>query len=407
MINAPIINAGYGKGHSMYSRKLRGTVICAILLLATGAAAGMDQGDPARNLLTGSDGNSSPSLSETAVDQSPCAGCCDVVGCQSYCCPRWTASADFIVLDRIGGAHQTLVEAVPRAAAPNFGDVFTTPGAEILNSNDLRQGFSSGPRVGLIRHGDSGYDLELSYFQIDGWSSDTTVVPDPADWLVMRAPGHWLFTSDPAGWPGWIQTNQHPWQAMAWEYATELYSAEFNIRWNPSCRVTVLAGFRWVNLRDNLRGALSPPTMPEPPFWNGTTRNNLYGFQIGADGKIWERGRFSIEGLAKAGIFDNNAEATTEVSVIHKSVHSASASTNDAAFVGETGLQCKYRVAKSLVLKAGYEAIWLEGVALAPGQIQETYTTTRFIGSTVQALGVNCSSGVFCHGATAGLEYSF
>jgi len=25
----------------------------------------------------------------------------------------------------------------------------------------------------------------------------------------------------------------------------------------------------------------------------------------------------------------------------------------------------------------------------------------------VQALGVNCSSGIFYHGATAGLEYSF
>ena len=39
-----------------------------------------------------------------------------------------------------------------------------------------------------------------------------------------------------------------------------------------------------------------------------TTRNNLYGFQIGADGKLFERGRFSIDGLVKAGIFDNDAE---------------------------------------------------------------------------------------------------
>ena len=38
--------------------------------------------------------------------------------------------------------------------------------------------------------------------------------------------------------------------------------------------------------------------------------NNLYGFQIGADGKLLERGRFSIDGLVKAGIFDNNAEQT-------------------------------------------------------------------------------------------------
>ena len=141
----------------------------------------------------------------------------------------------------------------------------------------------------------------------------------------------------------------------------------------------MLAGFRWVNLRENLVGALAPPTISwEPPFWNATTTNNLYGFQIGADGKILERGRFSIDGLVKAGIFDNNAEQTTAVSVIHKSVYSASASTNHAAFVGETGLQCKYQVTKGLSLRAGYEVIWLEGVALAPGQIQETHVATRW-----------------------------
>ena len=85
----------------------------------------------------------------------------------------------------------------------------------------------------------------------------------------------------------------------------------------------------------------------------------------------------------------------------------ASASTNPAAFVGETGLQCKYQVTQRLLLRAGYEAIWLQGVALAPGQIQETYHTDIEGQSTMQALGVNCGSGVFYHGATAGLEYSF
>lgn len=170
----------------------------------------------------------------------------------------------------------------------------------------------------------------------------------------------------------------------------------------------MLAGFRWLNLRENLVGALSPPTLAtEPPFWNTTTSNNLFGFQIGVDGEILKRGRFSINGLVKAGIYDNNAEQTTAVSVIAKQVSSASATTNHAAFIGETGLQCKYQVADGLLVRAGYQVIWLEGVALAPGQIQETYTTTKILENTVQALGVNCNSGVFYHGATVGLEYSF
>jgi hypothetical protein len=312
----------------MNSRKLFGTVICAFLVLATSSAAALGQNDPAAyRLLTGNGEDSPPSFSETMADQSQCAGCCDVGGCQSYCCPRWTASADFIILDRIGGANQTLVERVPL-----HDDPFRTPGAEALNGNDFQQGFCGGPRVGLIRHGDCGYDLELSYFQIDGWSSARSVGPDdPIDWLVMRAPG------------GFTQTNQPPdlaTQAMVWEYATKLYNAELNVRWNPSSRVTMLVGFRWMNLGENLVGTLNPTTFTWEQsywnFWNGTTTNNLYGFQIGADGKIWERGRFSINALVKAGIFDDDAEQTTAVSVIAKQVRSASASTNHAAFVGET-----------------------------------------------------------------------
>ena len=136
-------------------------------------------------------------------------------------------------------------------------------------------------------------------------------------------------------------------------------------------RVTVLAGFRWLELREDLQGTLVPPTFSwEPPFWNTDTRNNLYGFQIGADGKLFDYGRFSINGLVKAGIYDNQADQLTEVSIF-KVARPSFASTNHAAFVGEIDLQCKYQVTKRLSLKAGYEAIWLEGVALAPGQIQK------------------------------------
>jgi hypothetical protein len=344
--------------------------------------------------LLSSNGEDSPlSFSETPADPSQGAGRGDAVVYQSYGFPRWTASADFIILDRIGGTNQTLVERVPHDKDP-----FKTVGVETLNGNNFPQGFAGGPRLDLIRHGDSGYDLELSYFQIDGWSCDRSIGPDhPEDWLVMRAPG------------GFTQTNQRlATQAMVWDYATRLYNAELNLRWNPSSRVTVLAGFHWMDLRENLVGTLAPPTFSDESnwtFWNTTTTNNLYGFQIGADAKLFERGRFSIGGLVKTGIFDNSAEQTTEVSVVAKRQRWASASTNHAAFVGETGLQCKYQVTERLFLKAGYEAIWLQGVALAPGQIQRTQTDLQTI--SVQALGVNCDSGVFYHGATVGLEYSF
>ena len=258
----------------------------------------------------------------------------------------------------------------------------------------------------------------MSYFNIFNQSATKAIGPDsPADWLVMKAPGFW-------------QTQDFPYQAMEWKSATNLYNAEANGRLDLSSRVTMLAGFRWLQLNDNLQGTLPPadltaPTWKQtcvragncdifhitsggpagnyPPFWNTHTTNNLYGVQIGVDAKMLELGRFSLHGLLKTGIFDNNAQQSTGVS-LEKVVYPSQATTNHAAFVSEAGLQLKYQVIKGLALKVGYEALWLDGVALAPGQIQQTSSSMP---STVRALGVNCGSGVLFQGATAGLEYSF
>ena len=325
---------------------------------------------------------------------------------------RWTVSAEAIVLERIGGVNRTLVERVPGSVP--FIATFITPGTEAFNSNQFRQGFSTGPKISLTYHDDSGYGVELSYFNVFDQTATKAIGPDsPADWLVMRAPG--IF---------W-QTQDFPNQAMVWSAATSLYNAEANGRLDLSSRVTLLAGFRWLQLNDNLQGTLTPPdqTAPTwkstcsgcnifqitagdpagnfPPFWNTRTTNNLYGVQIGVNGKLLELGRFSLDGLIKLGLFDNNAGQSTGVS-LQKVVFPSQATTNHAAFVSEAGLQLKYRLNKTLALKAGYEALWLDGVALAPGQIQETLTL-----SNVRALGVNCSSSVLFQGATFGLEYSF
>jgi hypothetical protein len=339
--------------------------------------------------LTGGSEDAAAAPSDLAASPSACHDCLAAGDRASDCCSRWTASAEFIVFDRVGSANWPLVERVPGTVP--LADVFRTPGVEALNASDFRQGFAGGPKLTLTRRNDSGYDWEISYFQIDGWSDSATIGPDvPANWLVMRAPG------------GFLQTQDHPDQGMAWTYASKLYNAESNLRWNFSDRIALLAGIRWINFSESLVGTLLPDD-GFPPFWNTKTNNNLYGLQIGAEGIVWKRGRFSLSGLLKAGVFDNEAEESTGVSIF-KVVRPSQNSTHHAAFLGETGLQCRYQATKGLALKLGYEAIWLQGVALAPGQIQETQMSPL---ASVDALGVNCDSGVFFHGATAGLEYSF
>jgi hypothetical protein len=252
----------------------------------------------------------------------------------------------------------------------------------------------------LIRHGDGGYDLELAYFQIDGWSSAKSVQPNsaggadgpPPNWLVFTAPGDFVQTTDDRD------------QAMAWRYATRLYNAELNVRWDLCPRVTMLAGFRWVGLWENLQGTLPPERAT--PFWDTRTRNQLCGLQLGEDWKMLNWGHFSIDGLVRAGIFDNYASETTGVS-IYRTVYWESASTNHAAFLGQIGLRAKYQLTQRLLLKAGYEAFWLQGVALAPAQVPQTFSNGEPRNVYVRALGVDSGSGVFYHGVTAGLEFAF
>jgi len=332
--------------------------------------------------------------------------------------PHWTFSAEAIALGRSVGVNQALVGQLP-GATTTFAQTYDQAGVEALNANQFWQRLAAGPKVGLTYRGDSGYGFELSYFSVLDLSAAKSVGPD-GDWLLMTAPGTF-----------W-QTQDFPDQAMAWKDTTSLYSAEANGRLDLSPRVTMLAGLRWLRLNDRLVGWLTPadqyqPTWKKycsddtldqvdqvcpgapilaagdnPPFWTASVTNNLYGAQVGVEATLLELGRLSLDGVAKVGVFDNAAEQTTAVSM-QKQLFTAHATSNAVAFSGEAQLRASYRLGDGLALQVGYEALWLGGVALAPGQIRETETTP----SSVSALGVNHGSSALFQGATLGLAYSF
>jgi len=380
-------------------RKLPRTALCAISVALTTSAVALGQNDPAADRIrTGNAESSPPSLSVTTADLSQDAGGEAVDLGPSGVSPRWTASAEFMLWDRIGTVRETLVTTYPVPPPPPMPQLIVGQGTDQLYSDDLTQGFAGGPKVGLTYHADNGCGCEVSFFQIDGWGNARST-PSGADITpVFAAPGDFVQTTD--------GEYKGQYQNMGWGYATRLYNAEINLHWDLCSRVTMLAGVRWVNLWENLQGTIEPSDRTSP-FWDTTTRNNLYGIQLGEDWIIFNRGRFSIHGLVKAGIFDNSADETSGVSIF-RTVHWESASTNQLAFLGEIGLQCKCQLTQNLLLKIGYEAMCLQGVALAPGQIPETQSDiVSFRDVSVRALGINSGSGVFYHGATAGLEYAF
>jgi hypothetical protein len=344
---------------------------------------------------------------------------------------HWTVSIDAIALERSNrSGSQTLVSRVP--GRMSFLDTTTEVGAEAFNSGEFQSGFRVGPRITFAYHDDLQYGWELSYFDVLNLNASRTIGPEnPLNWYVMRAPG---------AFPSFWQTQDFPNQGMSWSSTTDLYGAELNVRSSYSGRLKLAAGLRWIRLNDGLVGSLTPsdthepawkdspypcgfgldhPTLIEidacagaagapvdgyPAFWVTRTKNNLFGLQVGAEGIVLESGRLSLTAGLKAGIYDNRATQSAWVSM-QKQVYYSSATRNGAAFVGEGRVDLRYPLASGVLLRLGYELLWLDRVALAPGQISQTYSGLQPTSET--ATGVNAGSNVLFQGGTLGLEYSF
>jgi hypothetical protein len=361
----------------MKSRIVFGALISAILLTAASFAFAAGRSDPAAYRLVSSEDESVPPApkglesgysknfgyqqvsdgSETSGGDACSLGSSCDVGCsggsckKSCCCPLWTATADALFYDRVGAKSRTIIP----SRDPNQRD---------LKATDYDFDFNAGPRVSLIRHGCRCFDVEVMFFMVDGWSNSQSrvlTIPDVED---VNIDSNWN---------------------------SRLYNTEINLRYDATCRITLLAGFRWSLLREKY--GLQATGINNSISYDLNTDNNLYGFQIGADMKLMQYGCFHLDGLVKAGIYDNRAEKSvlitnTESETVYNEA------IDHAAFMGELGLQGCYQLTDRLTLRAGYQVMWIDGVALAPSQWG--------LGESIDA-----KNTVFYHGANAGFEYKF
>jgi hypothetical protein len=156
-----------------------------------------------------------------------------------------------------------------------------------------------------------------------------------------------------------------------------------------------LAGFRFVEFDDSLIVQFAPPGGAFTDVYEIDVNNHLYGVQIGAEAAIGSVGLWQLDGWLKAGVYRNDADQSTNMFI--PITGSARARDDHTAFLGSVGLSAVRPVTASLAFRAGYQAMWLDGVALAPSQIAVTNVQNNFA-------GVDINEGVFFHGVTIGLE---
>ena len=339
---------------------------CISWVLIVLAAAGMALAEQALGpALT------SYSLGEDVVQEELAkAVCCDrrcSACCRPCCCrPMWTVEAGMVLLERTRDNDRALMT--------------DWSGAVLMDASDFDTDLKVGPMVRLIRHRPCGPDLELSFFTI-GQFSDAAVYPAFPDGtrFVVREPNPFNFGGN---------TGPNP---VA--FHSELYNTELNVRWCANDWLTVLAGFRWVEMHEQIDWGLQFRSFPDRVRVNGG--NHMYGFQLGADALLWQCGRLRFDGLLKAGAYGNWASAASKFEEPRGTVVAATADCRGVlSFLGEADLTAKYQLTPSLQLAAGYHVMWIEGVAVAGQQLCAMNVRFSDIGD-----GVSTGGSVLYHGA--------
>jgi hypothetical protein len=305
--------------------------------------------------------NAAPSC-DLACGDSSCDASCGA--CTTYCdcyCPLWTIRAGAIFLRRDGQDDFTL-----------------TNGATPIGLGSLAfDDYQPGPLVTVMRHNILGTPstLEVTYFGVQ----DSTTAASAGATLVFTNPN----------------LNFGPADVTA-TYRSRLDSGEINIRRDWSDWFTFLYGFRWVELNDELTTDIS--TGPSTHLIN--VNNHLYGAQIGADAILYRCGAFSVESFIKAGIYGNSADQTTTIVNVGGTVPNFGAGDSRTAFLGELAVTGVYDLTDHWSIRGGYQALWFDGIALAPDQLAVSDVSTG-------VATLNDDGNPIYHGFTVAAQYSW
>jgi len=269
-----------------------------------------------------------------------------------------------------------------------------------LSTSDFDSNFNSGLQatVGIPLCG--GRAVEFDYFGLFGGNASAVVVsPDPNAFLIF-----------PNNLAGNVFVDLDRAQVV---YTSSVHSFAVNLPCCCGCcdesccgevqcrSVTWFAGFRYLNLAEefDITAQRTVAGAVEEGNYNIRTNNHLYGAQLGArlrrtSGRLgWEAGGFG-------GIFGNDASQTQSVTDFPNFPlrPTVSSSGGGVSFVGGANLSGLYSLSNVWNLRAGYNVMWIEGVALAPDQLDFDFAAAP------SGNQLDDGGGMFLHGLNVGVE---
>lgn len=332
--------------------------------------------------------------------------------------PLWYASAEFLPLLRNQRGSQpfqavatrNLVEVVRNEAGDIVDEIFSYSREAVLGTNDFDKNFEPGFRVTLGRALGDWYRIEGSYFGTHQWSDQAQVrytapIGGGVDGNMLSPLSNF---GNPGGVPGLFTLTEDEWNPQPGldfntmadiRFRSRLDNAELNLRRrvrtaiDPQVRAetSCLVGLRYTDIGESLAYKDSNHDV------SVRTNNSMFGIQIGALSQFLVVDRGWIDFEIKGVMFFNNAS-----NQIESSVQSFPAITNAqadrTAFMGDLSLMFNYQIAPAWTFQLGYNAIWLNGVALA----SENFLVD--VNTLVSGPGALDASGrVVYHGPTIGM----
>lgn len=181
-------------------------------------------------------------------------------------------------------------------------------------------------------------------------------------------------------------------------YESNLYNFELNYQRalgsTRSFRPSLIVGLRYMGAPEefslNTGGAAAFPPQGLLSVARGEykveTKNNLFGIQIGANIDVDLSRNFSIGLRGKAGVFGNHGEQNSSISAFDFETGNLLDRIEDGetrwtvAPVLEGTISADWRVSRNVSLTAGFNVMYVSGVALAPRQLDD-FASTGKLGS--------------------------
>lgn len=368
-----------------------GTCFCALLVCCsvasmTLASTALASGDSWVPNITGeaSFGDFSTGDAASGCESAGGYGCesrgcestgCGDIGCGDVCCDSWLNCNSWLNDGHgVGSLTFRVGLLFMKRESPSQVPLVIDDNGIVLRGSDFDFDYEVGAEASVIwDRGNFWAPVEFRYMWINDWS-DSRSASGLVNPRVNTQPP--LGVSNPMNYA---------------DYKSELQTFELQFR-RELCNSTLLLGLRYVSLDEDLDMLFGGADQ----FWIAT-ENDLFGFQVGLEKVLYDNCcNFRIEGFMKAGIYGNDANVSASLlSSVSEHHASQQGGMDHVSFLGELGLIAEYDLSCCWTLRAGYQAMWIDGVLTAAKQTPATnrvtaapvsydYTTAFYHGGQLQ-----------------------